>query len=62
MHEWLRLAEAHALIGDRDAAIDALERCVRAGYDDVFYLWIDPKLAALRDDPRLEALIETRPD
>ncbi len=51
------LSSACALLGDRDAALDALSKLIDAGFDDPYYLLIEPTLATLRGDPRLDALI-----
>jgi len=55
-----RVAEILTLIGRSEEALDALERSVAAGYDDIFFLSIIPALAGLRDEPRFLALTETR--
>ncbi len=50
------LAEAYSLLRDRDAAVDALERAVAAGYVDRYYILLDPLLTDLGSDPVLEVL------
>ena len=50
------LAEAYTLVGDREAAIDSLERAFAAGYDDRYYVLLDPLLSGLELNPALEVL------
>lgn len=50
------LACSHALLGDLDQAFHALFRAAELGYDDLEHLEHDRDLAALREDPRFEAL------
>jgi eukaryotic-like serine/threonine-protein kinase len=49
------VAESEAYLGDRERALDALERAARTGLADV--AWFDrcPLLAPLREDPRFAA-------
>ncbi len=54
------LAEAHALMGDSDAAIQALERAFEVGYSDPYNIVIEPLLSALRDEPAIERLAPIR--
>lgn len=53
------LACYHALAGDKTAALDALERCVKAGYWDAPHMSGDDDLISLRDDPRFLEAVET---
>jgi len=50
------LAETYALLGRTDAAVDALERAFAAGYEDRYYVLIDPPLASLVDHPAIDRL------
>ncbi|HUT32226.1 MAG TPA: HEAT repeat domain-containing protein [Planctomycetota bacterium] len=40
-----------------EEALDALERCIEAGYRDVGWMEKDPDLDNLRDEPRYKALV-----
>jgi serine/threonine protein kinase/predicted Zn-dependent protease len=51
------LAGVHAQMGNRDAALAALERDVDLGDDDWGYLEADPWFESLRSDPRYVELI-----
>ncbi len=50
---WLYAAEAQALLGERDAALESFRRSAAAGYYDR-WLDLDPLLEALRPDPRFK--------
>jgi tetratricopeptide (TPR) repeat protein len=52
----LALAETLALAGEREGAIAALERAFDAGYDDRYYVLVDPALAGLADHPAIDRL------
>lgn len=52
------LACAEALRGNPEAAMDALEGAVEAGFDNRAQLLRDGDLAALRDSPRFAALVD----
>jgi len=52
----LALAETLALVGEREAAIAALERAFDAGYDDRYYILVDPPLVGLADHPAIDRL------
>lgn len=52
------LACARALLGEREAALAALERAVDAGFTDAGSLSGDEDLASLRDEPRFRGLVE----
>ncbi len=54
-HQLFILAEVYTLLGDREAAIDSLERAFAAGYEDRYYVLLDPLLAGLEGNPALEA-------
>ena len=49
---------SHALKGETDAALAALEEAFRAGYDDFERAESDPAIAPLRRDPRFADLIK----
>lgn len=51
------LACSLALLGHADAALDALERAVALGYDDLQFLADDEDLSSLRAHPRFLALL-----
>jgi adenylate cyclase len=46
-----------ALAGRRDAALDALDRAVEAGYRDASWIAKDEDLVSLRETPRFKALL-----
>jgi tetratricopeptide (TPR) repeat protein/tRNA A-37 threonylcarbamoyl transferase component Bud32 len=50
------LAEVFTMIGDPDLAMAALERAVEIGYDDPYYILINPPLRGLQDRPELDEL------
>lgn len=52
-------ALAHLALGDRDAALQMLERAVNESEPGVWYLWanVDPRWDSLRQDPRFAAII-----
>ena len=50
------LACAEAVLGHRDAALDAIERSLDAGLTDDGLVLRDPDLETLRDDPRFRAI------
>jgi poly(3-hydroxybutyrate) depolymerase len=54
---WLDLARAHALNGDKKAAVEALRRAIGAGFDDRARLESEPAFAALRGDPAFVAAL-----
>jgi len=51
------IACALALDGKRDAALDALDRAVEAGFNDASTFSKDPDLESLRDSPRFAAAL-----
>ena len=51
------LARAYATLGDTDRAAALYERAVVTGYNDPYYVLIDPSLAAIRDRPEIDRLI-----
>ena len=52
------LACSSAVVGLVDAALQALERALARGYDDIDYLFEDRDLDAVRQDPRFVRLLE----
>jgi thiol-disulfide isomerase/thioredoxin len=56
--QFYNLACARARLGDPDAAFAALDRAFANGRSDADYIKTDDDLAALRDDPRFDDLIE----
>jgi tetratricopeptide (TPR) repeat protein len=51
-------ALVYAGLGDADAALDWLQRAVDARSGFVRYLFVEPRLDPLRDNPRFVALLE----
>ena len=51
------LACSHALVGNRQAAFDALETAISLGYDDDSHMCADPDLQSIRSDPRFQELV-----
>ena len=51
------LACSHALMGQLDPALDALEAAIQRGYDDADHMAADEDLSALHADPRFRALL-----
>ncbi len=49
-------AEAYSLLGDRDRALEFLNKSAEEKSDTVLYLQVDPLLDSIRDDPRVRAL------
>jgi len=52
------IALIHVALGDVAAAFEALERAVDEHYWRVLFLRVDPRLDAVRDDPRFEPLVQ----
>jgi tetratricopeptide (TPR) repeat protein/tRNA A-37 threonylcarbamoyl transferase component Bud32 len=50
------MARGYALVGEPDRAEQVLEEALEAGFNDPYYLLIDPTLAGLQDRPALEEL------
>jgi tetratricopeptide (TPR) repeat protein len=57
---WYNLACTHARLGQRNAALDALEQALVQGYSRIGHLLRDPDLAMLRSDPRFTDLLRRR--
>ena len=54
------LAETYALAGEVNAAALALERAFEAGYDDPYYILVNPPLSGIQDDPVIDRLAPIR--
>lgn len=52
------LACSHGALDHEQAALDALERAVELGFEDVEYMLHDPDLLCLRLHPRFRRLVE----
>jgi adenylate cyclase len=48
----------YSLMGERDQAIDLLERAVHHGFGHKEWIENDPDFASLRDYPRFQALMQ----
>ena len=55
------IASAYAQLGQTDAALTWLEKAMKAGWSNLTELRTDPALAAVRQDPRFQALTPMRP-
>jgi tetratricopeptide (TPR) repeat protein len=55
-HQFLVLAEIYSLAGDSDAAVQALERAFEVGFDDPYYILINPPLAGIQNEPAIDRL------
>jgi tetratricopeptide (TPR) repeat protein/tRNA A-37 threonylcarbamoyl transferase component Bud32 len=55
-HGFFMVAEAYTLAGEPDRAITALERAMEAGYNDPYYILLNPPLHGIQDRPELEGL------
>jgi len=53
------LAELHVGLGDHEAALDALEQAARIRTLDMAWLPVRPYFAALRGEPRFEAIVKS---
>jgi hypothetical protein len=53
------IACAHALMGNREAALEWLGRSVEAGFRDLGHARLDPDLALIREDPRFEKILRS---
>jgi len=52
-------ASAYALLGEKDAAFEWLERAVKLGIEDRVWLENDKTLDSLRDDKRFAELMQS---
>ncbi len=57
-HHWYNLGCSHALLGERELALSALERAVELGFGSSDLMRKDDDLASLRGDPAFERLVE----
>jgi len=55
---YYNLACAYALKGDKERALEALERSVESGFEDPEHIEKDDDLASLRGEPRFQALVQ----
>ena len=55
------IASALARLDRIDEALDALERALELGFDDLAHLRHDPDLEPIRETPRFKAILETWP-
>lgn len=58
---WYNVACAYAVIGDIDAAIDALAKALRRGSGNRGWIANDPDFDNLRADPRFQQLLDATP-
>ncbi len=52
------LACSFSLLGDLSKSLQAIERALSLGYEDIAFMCKDPDLSNLRQDERFEALVE----
>lgn len=52
------LACSHSLLGDLSSSLEALDRAIRLGYDDVIFMCKDPDLTNLRKDERFAGFLQ----
>ena len=60
-HSALHIAAVHAGLGEKDAALDWLERGVAMHAPSLFWLRSDFRFASLRSEPRLQRLLDRLP-
>ncbi len=53
------IAAAHAVLGDRDAALDCLRRGRDQGESWIAFVNVDARMDPLREDPRFDGLIQS---
>jgi len=49
---WYNLACVEAQLGEKDAALNALDRAVASGFNEAAHAKVDPDLESIRSDPR----------
>jgi len=54
---FVRISEAYAALGDRESALNELEKALAAGYRDSDAIDASPNFDLLRDDPRFQDLL-----
>ena len=52
-------AEIYAVLGEKEKALDWLERGVRNGDDRAEWFQLDPALANIRTEPRFKQILES---
>jgi hypothetical protein len=57
-NEHYSLAEAYAALGEKDLALDWLERAYRLGQAAVALIKVEPILDPLRGEPRFDAMVQ----
>ena len=55
---WYNLACSYALVGNKDASLEALGKALELGYHDLEWLRRDKDLEILRGDSRFEAMLK----
>jgi tetratricopeptide (TPR) repeat protein len=55
---WYNLACSYSLLGQKDKAIQCVERAVHLGYSDFDWMSRDEDLRLIRDDPRFLRIIK----
>jgi hypothetical protein len=58
---WFSLARTWAVLGERDTALECLQRAAAAGHDDMYMVLVGPSFASVRDDPLVERLAPRGP-
>ena len=54
--EFMNVARMWAVLGEKQRALDALEKSVARHESDAAFLRVDPRLRGLKDEPRMQAL------
>ncbi len=53
----MQFALAHAALGDREQALQFFERALEEREPDMLWLAVDPRVATLRAEPRLQQVV-----